>query len=122
MTWVDDAINNYGQNLGFEKLTFDERGVINLSFETMGRLGIERQEEYILLYLTRVMSYPNADTYRTALQLCHYQENPFYVVQPALDADGGIMFSLRIPIHDFQLPELEQAIGYLDELHNRLAE
>ena len=119
MNWIDDTIRDFGRGMGME-LALDERGVLQLAFERMGTLGFERAKEGVLVYLRRLLEHPGADTYRRALQVCHYSENPLFPVQPALQADGGLLFAIYVPAADFQMPTLERAVAFLDLLHNEV--
>ncbi len=114
MDWIDDTIEEFGRTLGMDDLAFDERGLIQLDFETTGTFGLERETEAVLVYLRRDLPHPTADNFRRALSSCHHSQNPPFEVQPALLANGHMLFAVRIPAKDFQLPMLQRALAYLD--------
>jgi len=121
MDWIDDTVQEFGHTLGMDELAFDERGLVQLNFETMGALGMEREPDGVLVYLRRELPHPTADNFRRALTACHHAQNPPFDVQPALQADGKLLFALRIAAEEFQLPTLERALAYLDLLHREAA-
>ena len=121
MSWIDDTLRELGRSMGLDSLAFDANGVVQLAFERTGTLGLERLEREILIYLRRPLSHPDAATLRRALSLCHYDENAPFCVQPALQADGQLLFALRIGHPEFQLPLIERALAFLDLLHNQVA-
>ena len=108
--------------MGMDSLEFDEGGVLNLSFEKSGVLGLEllgeSPEQEVLVYLRRPLSFPDASVYRRILRMCHYEEMPEPATQVALQADGQVVAAHRMAAEDFQVPQLERVIAHLDRLQN----
>jgi type III secretion system chaperone SycN len=121
MSWVDDALREFGQSMGLPNLAFSERGVVRLSIGRMGRLGLERQSSEVLIFLLRTIPVGNGKLLRKALTLCHYSEGHPFVVQTGLKGDDQLIFLLRIPEREFTVQAIEQSIELLDRLHASIA-
>lgn len=120
--WMAQTLNEFGQTLGFDELAFDDRGIVQLSFEHLGILELECMNESTLVCLRRSLHHPDANLYRRALEICHYDETDLDWLQSALFDDGQLALATRIPHQDFQLSNLERVITTLGELHDSLAE
>lgn len=120
--WITQTLNEFGQALGFDELTLDERGTVQLDFEKMGVLGLECAGHSTLVFLKRTLAFPTADVYRRALEMCHYDEAPLDWLQAALLNNRDLVLATRIRHEDFQLSSLERVIATLGELHDTLAE
>jgi type III secretion system chaperone SycN len=119
MTWVDDVVSEFGRSMGFPRLQFDDKGVVSLKFERLGTVVLEKLDETVLIYMARELSPQDTEAARRALALCHYKEQPPFPLQAALHRDQELVFGLRIPARDFQLPTLERAVSYLDHVHQQ---
>ena len=121
MSWLDEALADYGRSLGFPRLAFDDRGVVNLMFQRSGALYFERIDDGLLAYLCREMDRPSAAVYAAALGLCHWRHNHPRAVNPALRRDRVLVFAARLREDEVSVPVLEQTIGLLQRLHDQIA-
>lgn len=119
MTWVDDVVAEFGKSMGLHRLQFDDKGVVSLKFERLGTVVLEKLDGTVLVYMAREFEPHDSGIARRALTLCHYREQPPYPLQAALHRDQELVFGLRIPARDFQLPTLERAVSYLDHVHQQ---
>lgn len=118
MSWIDDAVSDFGRTMGLEPLAFNSSGVINLVFEVSGALYLERADSALLVYLCREIDRPSAELYAAALELCHWRHNHDYPVNAALHQDKTLVFSVRLTEEQVSVPALEQVIQLLDSLQN----
>lgn len=121
MTWVDDTLRTFGQSMNLDPLNFNERGVICLDIEHTGRLYLEREEEHILIYLTRNVPPYAHGVYAKALSLCHFKESLPYDVHAGKREDH-LVFLIRMPATAFSPPNLERALALLKDLHDKTAQ
>lgn len=127
MSWVDQTLAEYGQGLGLDRLAFNDDGVASLEFEQLGALFIEKIEDLeagdaVLVYMVREVDRPTAALYAKALELCHWDENPPFLVNASLRDERFLTFSTRLPQTDFSLPNMERLVGLLDDYHTRVTE
>ena len=120
MSWIDDALADYGRSIGLEPLTFNERGVLCLVFELSGTLFVERLDQGVLVYLCRELQRPNSAIYARSLDLCHWQRNHPYPVNAALRQDRLLVFAVRLSEEQVSVPTLEQVIQLLGQLHDQI--
>jgi len=121
MTWIDDAIHRFGQNLGIGDLGFSTDGVLCMSFEKRGTLFIEKADEDILVYLVREANLHADGVFLNALASCHYREGLPFSVNPGFKEENQLAFIARIPETEFSLPALETALETLTHLHDTLS-
>ena len=120
--WVTQTLHEFGRMLGIDELAFDEQGTVQLAFEQLGVLELECAGDSTLVCLKRSLRHPDAQTYRRALEICHYDETDFDWLQAALIGEGQLALATRIPHENFQLSNLEQIVTTLGDLHDRLTE
>lgn len=119
MSWMDQALSDYGSTLGLPGLAFDDRDVVKLVFEYTGALYIERAAGDMLIYLCREIDRPSAEIYAQALSLCHWRHNHPFAANPALRQDRTLVFSVRLKEEEVSVPALRQAIRLLGHLHDQ---
>lgn len=122
MGFVDQTLDDYGRGVGLDDLRFNEQGVASLHFEEMGTLLVERLEDAVLVYLIREIERPNSEVYARALELCHWDHNPPYLVNVALRHEGYLAFSVRLDQTEFSLPTIERVVALLDSFHTQAIE
>ena len=121
MSWVDDVLSEFGQSMGLPNLAFGEGGVVRLSMERLGHLGIERLADEVLIYLLRSIPVGDPKHLRKALAVCHYNEGHPFMVQTGMRGDDQLVFLVRIPAREFTVQAIEQSIELLDRLHTSVA-
>ena len=77
--FVSSALNEFGQNIGFDSLAFDAAGLVHIDFEHKGAFFIENREDFLLVYLVRqVDTFGSLSVMKNVLEACHYKKNlPF---------------------------------------------
>jgi type III secretion system chaperone SycN len=120
MSWIDQAVRDFGYGMGIADLAFEGDGPVCLDFERRGRLCIERVPEAVLVHLTRRLEHPPPDLFRRALEACHYEAGHPLPVQAGLHGEDGLVLLTRIKDGDVSLPVLERAFDLLTQLHQRL--
>ena len=118
MTWIDDALAEFGRSLGLETLEFNEQGVLSLAYEVSGDLYLERMENCLLIYLCRELQRPDGALFASALDVCHWRHNHAFPVNPALYENNQLVFSVRLREEDVTVPTLEEVIQLLNRLHD----
>jgi type III secretion system chaperone SycN len=122
MSWVDNAIRDFGRGMGMEALTLNDEGLLCLDFETTGRLYIERAENAVLVYLVRMIPQHDNVNLQNALALCHYREGLSLTVNAGFGEENRLVFIARVPERDFSLSMLEKTIELLTRLHQKVFE
>ncbi len=122
MSWVNEALADYGRSIGIDSLTFNEAGVASLKFELLGDLYIEQADAGVLVYLMREIERPSAEIYAAALEVCHWQHNHAYQVNPSLRGERYLILAVNLTEEDFSVPTLEQLLQLLGQLHDQALE
>ncbi|MDR3144424.1 MAG: hypothetical protein LBT64_02905 [Puniceicoccales bacterium] len=120
-----EVIKEFGSTIGFNSLEINENGVVHLFIHKVGNLFIDekyRDESgnYVFIYLLRTYEHPDGDTYRRALELCDYQSNEEFLVNPVLHKDQALGFAIKHSIDNFDLNVFRKIIEKLKGLQDRL--
>jgi len=123
MNLIDDVINEFGRSMGMEDLRLRDDGCLVLDMQRLGTLSVElvgeRREEVALSLYRRIES-PTAGACGRALELCHYRSPAPWPVRSGLSGHGDLMFAVLFETADFTLPNLNQALDWLDGLHRQM--
>ena len=122
MSALDTAIGDLGTILGFDPAALANRDHVAVSIEGAGTLHAERQDETLLLYLSRPIPV-GADRpalYRDALRAVHFEHRLPARVQCALH-DNALIFLARFDAHELDMPAIEQGLDLLIDLHDGVA-
>lgn len=121
MSWVEDAVREFGRGMGLPQLSLPEEGALSLAFEHRGTLDIERGADGgLLVHLGRDHPFASPALLRAALEACHYRARRGRDVQAGLYGDTLVLL-VRLKENEVSLPVLEQTLDQLSELHDRLA-
>lgn len=122
MSWIDTTLAEYGRSLGIETLGFSAEGVASLRFDRWGELFIEKLSSGVLVYLAR--DYPRLDFRQLAAAAtsCHWDENPTYPVNVALNGENTLVYSVTLAETEFDLPAIERVVSYLGQRHELIGE
>jgi type III secretion system chaperone SycN len=121
MSWVDDAIAEFGRSLGLPGLQLGDQAVLNLVFEKSGTLFIERQEAELVLYVARQVAAHDDRRAEAALALCHPRQRWPLPVRAGLRGDDTLVLITRIPEREVSVPALQSAVELLFRLHDKAA-
>jgi hypothetical protein len=120
-----EVIGEFGASISLNKLEINDNGVVHMSIGKIGELFID--EKYrdesgncIFVYLLRNYEHPSGDIYKRALELCDYQKNAEFLVNPVLHGDGDLGFAIKNSIDTFDLNMLRKIIEKLKGLQDRL--
>ena len=118
---LDSAIADCGTILGFDPSDFADRNHVAVAIEGIGELHLERQDEALLIYLSRAIEVgiDRLSLYRSALRAVHFENGLPARVQCALYHDN-LIFLARYEPDEVDLPVLEQSFDLLIELHQRV--
>jgi type III secretion system chaperone SycN len=122
MSWVDDALADFGRSLGIDGLRFQPDRPVQLEFARLGTLYFEPLDGQVLSYLVRRLDRADAGTLATALELCHWEHHHAFPVQAGLHDDSDLSFAVRIPESDFTLPTIERVVDLLGKLQDAATE
>jgi type III secretion system chaperone SycN len=119
LSWLDDAVAEFGERLSLPGVALPEEGAVSLDFASGGSLQLERSGDDLLVSLQR--GYPIAPPQRLeqALDLCHWRHNRGFAPQVGLLGDE-IVFVIRLQGRQVTPVALEQAIELLREMHQQL--
>lgn len=122
MSWIDDALSDFGRSMGIPDLRFGDNDALQLAFERRGTLFFERLDDGVLMYLVQQVPYPDAELYARALDACHWRHHHPYAVRAGLRGEDALAFAVEIPNAEFQLPAIERALEFLSDLQQRVRE
>ncbi len=115
---IDDALAEYGQQLGVPGLALGAHGVAQLELQAGGLLAVEpaRGGTDVLVYLGRPLGFDGMAVLRSALAAAHYSAAPLMPLQLAISGDGpeALLIALvRVPGREFTAQMLGRVVDYL---------
>lgn len=120
MTWIHDAIAEFGAKLGLQQLGLGTHGAAQLAFEDGGFLTVEPVQrggrEEVLVYIGRAVGHQAAIATRVALAKAHVARGGPFQVQVSLrgkGVDAMLIAVVRVPDRSFTPQALTQAVDYL---------
>ncbi len=118
--FIDSALNEFGQNLGFKELAFDAAGLVHIDFEHKGAFFIEKKEEHMLVYLMRpVDTFASLAIMKSILTACHYKKNLPFHVQVAMTEDDSLVLSIFAHPEEFTASGIASMLDLLARLHDQ---
>ncbi len=111
-----DTVAAFGRRLGLASLAPDASGVVELGIETVGRLQLEADGDFALVTLARARAPHRKGAAFAALALCHWRETHPWTVHAGMKDGEWLLFAARVPLAEFDVPALDQALGYLSGL------
>lgn len=124
MNACGETLTEFGRNLGLADFRWPNSGVAVFEFATRGTLYLEEQDDNLLIYLARSLDIHQRtpDLLKTALRLCHYQNQWPCAVQVGLWNESQLMFLARLSLCEVALPELERTLEMLTRLQELCVE
>ena len=119
MSWLDDAVAQFGQRLSLDGVALPEEGAVAFDFASGGSLQLERSGDDLLVSLVRTYPFAPRPQLERALELCHWRHNRAFEPQVGLKGDDTV-FVIRLAGRQVTPVALEQAIELLRELHQQL--
>ena len=120
MNWIQDAVAEYGRQLGIEGLRLDANGAVQLQLQSGGLLAVEQTRrgeiDEVLVYLGSPLGFEGPRRLRAALARAHYSNGTGQAVQVACRGEGPealLLVIVRLPERDFTLQSLGQAFDFL---------
>jgi hypothetical protein len=122
---LSEVIREFGTEIGFSSMEINANGVVHLTIHKVGDLFIDEKYsdeagDNVFVYLLRVYEHIDGDRYRRALELCDYEPNQDFLVNPVLHKEQAIGFAVRHPRLSFDVGTLRKIIERLKFLQDRL--
>jgi type III secretion system chaperone SycN len=120
---IDETIAAFGRSIGMEGLRLRENGALVLEMTNIGTLCIECIGEYrdqVSVSIARNIEPPDAEACKRILELCHYRNQAPWEVHAGFNSRGGLVFAVGMVPADFNLPNMHEAIDWLDGLHQQI--
>lgn len=121
MYLIEATLKDFGQTIHIPNLQFGKKEALELDIDSVGNLILEIEEERVIIYLTRPLSFPDPKLYEKILEFCHPKEKLRIPVTPGLTTKDELAFITHFSASTFTLPNLQIAIEQLKNLHNRIA-
>ncbi len=129
MSWIKDTLNEFGQQIGVDGLSFGSHGVAQLVFESGAMLAVEMSsrhhgDEDVVVYLGRVVGFSASAVARRALERCDLIHGGALAVQAALHGQGAetmLIAAVRVPADQFTCQELYRIVDSLNGWHEEVA-
>lgn len=122
MTLIEETIREFGHSIGMEDLRLRDEGTLVLDMERLGSLAFdlvgERRED-VAVSLSRRIEPPDDRACANILDLCHYRSPARWPVRAGLTGRGDLVYAVRMDTSEFTLPNLHQALDWLDGLHQQ---
>jgi type III secretion system chaperone SycN len=124
MTWVSEAMEEFGRQMGLESLAWDEHRQVHFELDGGGMMGIEADgttnpPDY-LVYHSAPLGYDASNRRARALSVTDYRRGMPWTIQ-AGEHDGMLLLAARIPERMLSLGILDQAFAALARLHSEIA-
>jgi type III secretion system chaperone SycN len=119
MSWIDDTLAEFGEQLGIPSLQLGAQGVLQLELQAGGLLGVQLAEGAsgdVLVYLGRPLGFDAGTVLRNALAHAHHASASPMPVQVAVRGEGpeALLIALtRVPEREFTLQALTGIVDYL---------
>ena len=121
MTMLDTATADFGAILGLEPGDLSDRDHLAVDIDGIGQLHVERQQESLLVYLSRPIAVgaDRLELYKLAMRLVHFENNLMSRAQCALHADK-IIFLSRVDAYEISTQSLEATLELLIDLQDKI--
>ncbi|MGI4850187.1 MAG: hypothetical protein ACRYGK_18920 [Janthinobacterium lividum] len=123
MDWIAVAIAEYGRSVGLPDLALDADYRLSLALDDSDALTIvylaDMPSKDILVACARPLAWNQPEQLRRALRLVDFRIPTDWPVQVALDGNR-LIFNLRIPERSFVHNVLQQAVGQLRLLQDKV--
>ncbi|MEJ5301196.1 MAG: CesT family type III secretion system chaperone [Thermodesulforhabdaceae bacterium] len=116
MSWVKEALQALGRQLGIENLRTDEKGLCLLQEGSDTFIGIEDREDTVLLYISRETNFLDKEVMEKALQSTFYRSLGSNEAGVCLTRDSRLTFFSHIPRSSVTFPRLSETLGLLRKL------
>ena len=125
MNWIDETLKRFGADIGINELGLSEmpdgRFGLVLDIDDGARsICFEKQDDDLLVYLTRELSHMDDIDLTDALSVGHFRNNRTAGVQAALRGEKTLVFLTRIPSVQVSQTNLEQSLEILQSAHDAL--
>jgi len=117
----NSLISDFGSRLGMYGLGPNSNGVVALAISSIGDLILEPAGEGCLACLSRNLPFVSDKVLKTALTLCHTEEQWPFPVHAGLRGENRLSFVIQLPPSLMTLPDLERALDQLKTMQDRLA-
>lgn len=119
--WIASTFDEFGRVLGIDGLAPGRDGGLVLDVGQRQLAFQVLDDAVVVMLATRL---PPGDALAVkcrALGLCHRRHGWSLPVRAGLARDGRLVFLVRLPTRQFQLPLLEQAYDLMGRLHQQAA-
>lgn len=127
MSWIDDTLRDFGQQMGLPQLEFGRHKVAQLAFDSGAVLAVEPSQrgevEEVLVYLSQPLGFGAERAIRQALIKAHHSnlgQMPVQVATRGNGPDTALLALVRIPARNFTLQSLDESFDYLKRWHASL--
>lgn len=129
---LDQEIAEFGRRMGLPSLSLDERGLVALDVEHMGRLHLERAESApapcggagdgpaLLVYLAAPCPPHDKDAPARVLELCHYRHGHPMPLTGGVHRDRYVLLT-RLTERETTAASLENATKFLAAMLEKVA-
>jgi type III secretion system chaperone SycN len=119
--WISSTFDEFGRILGIDGLAPGRDGGLVLAVGER-QLGFQVLDDAVVVMLAAGLPQGEAPAIKCrALGLCHRRHGWSLPVRAGLTRDGRLVFLVRVPTRQFQLPLLEQAYDLMGRLHQQAA-
>jgi len=112
LNWLEQALQDIGQDLGIGPITLDENRSARLQVDS-DMLGIEHHAEEMLVYLSGPLAIPDEDSWLRRIELVHYNRRLPCGVQLAVTPENQLVVLSRCHDREFSHPLFLQTFDTL---------
>ncbi len=118
MSLVDTTLAEIANSLELPSLSFNEKGVVALSWGDTDLISLERRDNGVLLNLVRPLSQHRQGQAEKALRLCGTAGGLPFPTRAGLTKDNKLVFSVFFTEQHFILNEVLHCLNSLRDAHN----
>jgi type III secretion system chaperone SycN len=119
----ENAVADFGRRLGIPDLSpgggADRGAVVDLHFESFGRLQLEAVERHVLVTLARPLPRHDDACPARLLAACHWRRNHAHDLHPGMAGEAGdrqMTLTARVPLEEFTAIMIEELLARLGAL------
>lgn len=127
MSWIEEAVAEFGAQIGMLGLGFDARDTVQLQLQSGTTVGIERREGEILVYTSQLLAFEEESLKLKALRHADFRDHPnvlkSWPLQIGMSGSGletALIILTRIPERQFTVVTLNQVLDHLNRWYDGL--
>jgi type III secretion system chaperone SycN len=124
MSWVQQAISDFGESIGIPNLELGPEKSLSFALKSGKEIHIayldDASREEVLVGISAPLPQDYLSRIVYALRLCDFRLNDGWTLHTGI-SEGMLILAMRIPQRQFSILELERALAQLNQFHDEAA-